>query len=69
MSKELILDTKLKFNEHFDDKINKCNRIIGLIKKLALILPTAGLLTIYKAFVRPNLQWRTKYLKQNVVIQ
>ena len=25
----LILDTKLKFNEHLDDKINMCNRIIG----------------------------------------
>ena len=50
----LILDTKLKFNEHLEDKINKCNIIIGSIKKLSLILPTAGLLTIYKAFVRSH---------------
>ena len=28
----LILDTKLKFNEYLEDKINKCNRIIGSIK-------------------------------------
>ena len=53
----LILDTKLKFNEHLEDKINKCNRIIGSIKKLSLILPRASLLTIYKAFVRPHLDY------------
>ena len=54
----LILDTKLKFNEHLEDKINNCNRIIDSIekfKKLSLILPRACLLTIYKAFVRPHL--------------
>ena len=33
----LILDTKLKFNEHLEDIINKYNRIIGSIKK-SLIL-------------------------------
>ena len=53
----LILDTKLKFNEYLEDKINKCNRIIGSIKKLSLILPRASLLTIYKAFVRPHLDY------------
>ena len=53
----LILDTKLKLNEHLEDKINKCNRIIGSIKTLSLILPRACLLTIYKAFVRPCLDY------------
>ena len=53
----LILDTKLKFNEHIEDKINKCNKIIGSIKKLSLTLPRSSLLTIYKAFVRPHLDY------------
>ena len=53
----LILDTKLKFNEQLEDKINKCNRIIGSIKKLSLILPRACLLTIFKAFVTPHLDY------------
>ena len=30
----LILDTTLKFNEHLEDKINKCNRIICSMKTL-----------------------------------
>ena len=36
---DLILDTKSKFNEKLEDKINKYNRINGSIKKLSLILP------------------------------
>ena len=34
----LILDSKLNFNEHIESKITKCNKIIGLMKKLSLIL-------------------------------
>ena len=34
----LILDSKLDFNEHIDNKINKCNKIIGIMKRLSLIL-------------------------------
>ena len=30
----LILDSKLDFNQHIDDKINKCNKIIGTIRRL-----------------------------------
>ena len=52
----LVLDSKLNFNEHIDSKITKCNKIIGLIKKLSQILSRKILLTIYKYFfVRPNL--------------
>ena len=34
----LILDSKLDFNEHIDNKINKCNKIIVIMKRLSLIL-------------------------------
>ena len=54
---DLIIDTKLKFNEHLEDKFNKSNRIIGSVKRLSLILPRADLLTVYKAFVRPHLDY------------
>ena len=52
----LILDSKLNFNEHIETKITKCNKI-GLMKKLSLILSRKSLLTIYKSFVRPNLDY------------
>ena len=53
----LILDSKLNFNEHIESKITKCNKIIGLMKKFSLILSRKSLLTIYKSFVRPNLDY------------
>ena len=30
----LILDSELDFNEHIDNKIDKCNKIIGIMKRL-----------------------------------
>ena len=53
----LVLDSKLNFNEHISNKINKCNKIIGIMKKLSLFLSRKTLLTIYKSFVRPNLDY------------
>ena len=53
----LILDSKLDFNEYIDNKINKCNKVIGIMKKLSLILSRKSLPTIYKSFVRPNLDY------------
>ena len=53
----LVLDSKLDFNEHMSNKINKCNKIIGSMKKLSLFLSPKTLLTIYKSFVRLNLDY------------
>ena len=44
----LILDSKLKFNEHIESKITKCNKIIGLMKKISFILSRKSFLPIYK---------------------
>ena len=49
-----VLDSKLNFNAHVDQKIKKCNRIIGLIGLLSISLPQNGLSTIYKSFIRPH---------------
>ena len=53
----LVLDSKLNFNEHIESRISKCNKIIGLMKKLSQILSRKSLLTIYKSFVKPNLDY------------
>ena len=34
---------------------NKCNKIIGFIRRLSFCLPRKALLIIYKSFVRPHL--------------
>ena len=53
----IVLDSKLNFNAHVDQKIKKCNRIIGLTRRLSISLPRNALLTIYKSFVRPHLDY------------
>ena len=51
---DLVLDFKLDFNEHISNKINKCNKIIVIMKKLSLFL-LRKILQTYKSFGRPNL--------------
>ena len=51
------LDEKLNFIHHIKEKISKANIGIGVIKKLNNTLPRKTLLTIYKSFVRPHLDY------------
>ena len=53
----LILDNKLNFQEHLVNILNKVNETIGLLRKLQSILPHEPLITIYKSFVRPHLDY------------
>ena len=53
----MILDTKLDFQEHLKDNLSKISKTIGLLRKLQKILTRAPLLTIYKSFIRPYLDY------------
>ena len=53
----MILDNKLNFNTHLDEKICKANKGIGMIKKLHCDLSRKTLINIYKSFVRPQLDY------------
>ena len=53
----IIIDSQLNFIAHIDQKIKKCNRMVGLIRRLLVTLPRNALLTIYKSFVRPRLDY------------
>ena len=48
---------KTQLQSRVDQKIKKCNRIIGLIRRLSISLPQNALLTIYKSFVRLHLNY------------
>ena len=48
----LVLDTRLSFSEYVNQKTNKCNRILGPMKRLSLTLSRKQLLTIYKTFLK-----------------
>ena len=53
----IILDSKLTFEDHYKTVLSKTNRTIGLLRKLQNLLPREALITIYKAFVRPHLDY------------
>ena len=51
-------DFKLAFEEHLNNILAKVNKAIGLLRKLRNILPRTTLIIIYKAFIRPHLDYR-----------
>ena len=51
----MLLNRSLNFNEHVHSKMNKCHKIIGLIKKLLIHLLREALRRIYESFVTPKL--------------
>ena len=53
----VYLDEKLNFNTDITKKIGKASKGIGVIKKLFKNLPRNAILTIYKSFVRPHLDY------------
>ena len=63
----MILDTKLDFQEHLKDKLSKISKTIGLLRKLQKILTRPPLLTIYKSFIRPHLDYGTSYMTKHII--
>ena len=50
----MLLDSHLNFNKHVQSKMNKCYKILGLIKKLSIPQPREALLWIFKSL---DLTW------------
>ena len=54
----IVLDSKLDFKFHVDQKTKKYNKLIGLIRRrLSVNVPRNALLTIYKSFIRLHLDY------------
>ena len=53
----LILDKKLSFKSHVNEKITKTKKIIGMIKHLSKYLPIKTLVLMYKSLVRPHFDY------------
>ena len=53
----VILDFKLIFDEDLKIVSLKISKTLGLLRKLQNLLPRSALITIYKAFVRPHLDY------------
>ena len=54
----LYLDSKLSFDIHIKIiALTKVNKTIGLLWKFQQVLPKPSLITIYKSFIRPHLDY------------
>ena len=53
----IYLDESLNFSYYIKEKMSKAKKGIGIIRKLNKALPQHSLITIYKSFVRPHLDY------------
>ena len=53
----LVLEKRIVFHHHLNEKISKATKGISHIKRLHRYLPHKSLLCIYKSFVRPHLDY------------
>ena len=64
----VILETKLVLNEHLKMVSLKINKTLGILRKLQNLLPRSALITIYKAFIRPHLDYGDILYDQAMII-
>ena len=53
----IILGNQLKFDHHIKMVSGEISKTIGLLRKLHNFLPRAALITMYRAFIRPHLDY------------
>ena len=53
----VLLDSHLTFKDHLEDKINKAYRIIALIKRNFINVDAKTFTLLYKALVRPHIEY------------
>ena len=53
----LILDSRLSFGKHINEKIIKAKKVVGILKHLSKFLPIKTLDQMYKSLVRSHLDY------------
>ena len=54
---EMIRDSKLSYENHLQSVFSRVNKTISLLRKFQPAFPRKSLVTIYKSFIRPNLDY------------
>ena len=70
----VLFDQQLKFDRHIQSAINKANKMLGIIKRSFSYLDSDMLIRLYKALVRPHLEycnviWSPLLKRQSVSIE
>lgn len=53
----MVLDFRLDFKEHLEIAFKKVSKVIALLRKLPNLLPRKYLITVYKFFIKPHLDY------------
>jgi len=53
----ILIDSQLTFKDHIQDKINKAYSMIGLLKRNFINMDCKTFILLYKALVRPHLEY------------
>ena len=53
----VIIDCDLSFDKHIAEKVNKAKRIVNIIRRSFMYLDEESFLNLYKALVRPHLEY------------
>ena len=53
----IVLDSRLDFKEHLEKILKKVSKTIGLLREFQNLLPRKSLITVYKSFIRPHLDY------------
>ena len=61
ISKPPIIDNNLKFHNHNAKAAKKANQILGVMKKSYNTRDKMTICTLYKAIVRPHLEYGMRY--------
>ena len=59
---EVIVDSKLKFREHINNKVNLANRNLGIISRTFSYIDKDMFLNLFKSLVRPHLEYASPIL-------
>ena len=69
-----MFDTSLSFDAHIHNVVNRANQMLGIIKRCFSFLNRDIFLKLYKAFVRPHLEyanviWNPYLKRQSIMIE
>ncbi len=68
---EVTFDSRLHFDKHIKDKINKALSMLGIIKRNFTHITPETFVTLYKSMIRPHIEyahsvwflWKQEYIK------
>ena len=63
----VIIDNKLTFSDHLAEKVNKANRLVGMMRRTSVSLDCNMFKSLYTSLVRPHLEYANQVWNPHLV--